>query len=456
MSFIRSLKRKMSKLSDKPAVNTNTQDYADKNFNADTRTEDNIRKNPVVNTITESDLTPDEASESLKQMLLHEWHIEKSNPYDVPSLDTVMKADKMSETDRIWYEAYKKYGNRNHTWQYFRTLHYYYESFLYENIKHWNTREEINQDAHKRYDSGTNQEIKATLSPLYYNGDDPILVGYSCINIITKYTDEKHSQIIEDLHNHISSKSKLINHEYSLGPATEEMEIPWVYQSHDNYSVPDPTNWNIVQKYIQESLTMKANTDSHKFKMIEPLIKRRYISQLYPLLNFDNAEFVTYERLNVYHQIIFHDTNLLDMAMNFGLLKPEERLNFAEKILNKSAEKFGTPTFKVKPTKGLYAGLCSTHIKTFELDSKQTLQEFLKTIVHEDPHRIDWFNPSQGLLGNYYIPLTLLYGSLYVSPKDSFRDYEKNPTEACALRLGDAIGSKLYSAIMAYKQSRQK
>ena len=55
----------------------------------------------------------------------------------IPTLDYIMGFDKMSPTDKIWYEAYKKYGNRNHTWQDFRDMFYGDLNTMQKTVKNW-------------------------------------------------------------------------------------------------------------------------------------------------------------------------------------------------------------------------------------------------------------------------------------------------------------------------------
>ena len=73
----------------------------------------------------------------------------------IPTLDSIMQVDKMSPEDRVFYEAYKKYGNRNHTWQDFKAMFNSDITNMQATIKHWKTWDEINHifsELHKQSD----------------------------------------------------------------------------------------------------------------------------------------------------------------------------------------------------------------------------------------------------------------------------------------------------------------
>ena len=62
----------------------------------------------------------------------------------LPTLDGIMQVDKMSPEDKVFYEAYKKYGNRSHTWQDFKAMFNGDIATMQKTVKHWKTWDEIN------------------------------------------------------------------------------------------------------------------------------------------------------------------------------------------------------------------------------------------------------------------------------------------------------------------------
>ena len=68
-----------------------------------------------------------------------------------PFLDYIMQVEKMSPEDKLFYEAYKKYGNRNHTWQDFKAMFNGDIATMQKTVKHWRTWDEINDALSQAY-----------------------------------------------------------------------------------------------------------------------------------------------------------------------------------------------------------------------------------------------------------------------------------------------------------------
>lgn len=342
--------------------------------------------------------------------------------YDIPSLDSVMGVAKMSETDRIFYEAYKKYGHRTHTWQYFKEMFHGDVKNMQKTVEHWKTWEEINKEAHNRYDSNK----------------DGFSLTVANIRQITNTPKGKPTRIYEL--NELSETQNELQQELFPMPV------------YANYLTYTPELGDLYDSY-HEDLHEIAFDDTKAHHDL----RKKYIYELNKLLDFDNdnGKFVLYERINAYRKIIFESPKLLYMADRFDLLTPEEKLNFAQLILDKSAEVFGTPTYKVVPMpkeKPNTLGTAKDPERIFELSTSfqsktRPLYEFLGTLVHEDSHRIDHYNPNQGLLGAQMQTFMRDYRT-YDAQNDTYR---MNPTEVSAFYLGPSSGNKLASEIENHK-----
>ena len=70
--------------------------------------------------------------------------VSESVKKQIPALDYIMETATMSPTDKIFYEAYKKYGTRNHTWQDFRDMFHGDINLMQRTVRGWKTWDEIN------------------------------------------------------------------------------------------------------------------------------------------------------------------------------------------------------------------------------------------------------------------------------------------------------------------------
>ena len=281
----------------------------------------------------------------------------------IPTLDSIMQVDKMSPEDRVFYEVYKKYGNRNHTWQDFKAMFNSDITNMQATIKHWKTWDEINHnfsELHKQSD------IVRTL-----------MIKYN----IKEFRKSDYKQYKNKFPDLIQAQENF-NTLYRM--------------AHVNYSTFDLEISKIEKQFEKEKATIAPENESKKLDLLA-----RYIHKMSAITDLRNADFVVGERMEIYRDIILSNPQILNMALSFDSLTNTEKTKFATMILNASGREFGTSGNVVSGNENFY----NPFNKTISLNPDRALDEFplfefLRLLAHEDSHRIDHQNPNMGMLGS--------------------------------------------------------
>lgn len=329
----------------------------------------------------------------------------QANKTRTPFLDYIMQIEKMSPEDKLFYEAYKKYGNRNHTWQDFKAMFNDDLDTMYASIKHWKTWDEINAAFHAE------NKIRAIL--IKHNLNPINTQEYEILK--TQYPDLAQADM-----------------EWQAAP-----EI-----SATNYSTFDPEIEKLERKYEKE---LAQITPQDNKSIIE--LNKRYAQEMIALTDLRNRDFIIGERLETYWNIISENKYLFDMAQKFEHLSQKEIDNFAKLIIDASAQKFGvaggfTPSHDGKNT---YShSTKQIRITTNALVESNPLLDFLMILSHEDGHRIDDQNPYYGMLGQR---IMRLQKKIYVSPKNDKELYKTQPTEQSSHYLDTPVAIGLFKKL---------
>ena len=283
--------------------------------------------------------------------------------HQMPTLDSIMQVDKMSPEDKVFYEAYKKYGNRNHTWQDFKAMFNSNIKNMQTTVKHWKTWDEINHifsELHKQSDIVRNLMIKYDIKEF------------------GKSDYQQYKTKFPDL---IQAQEKF-NQLYRM--------------AHVNYSTFDPEIAKIEKQFEKEKAAIAPENESKKLDLLA-----RYIHKMSIATDLRNADFVVGERMEIYKDIILSDPQIMNMALSFDALTIAERTELATMILSASGQKFGTSGKVVSKNENFY----NPFNKTRSLNPDRSLDEFplfefLRLLAHEDSHRIDHQNPNMGMLGS--------------------------------------------------------
>lgn len=291
----------------------------------------------------------------------------------LPTLDSIMQADKMSPEDRVFYEAYKKYGNRNHTWQDFKAMFNGDIATMQATVKHWRTWDEIND----------------ALSQTYY-----------LIPEIKRLIDKYKLETID------VTKPEEFEQYPDLVAVCEEYRK--VYNStHQNYSTFNPQIAKLEQEFEKKAKAIDKNDKKAKIDLIV-----EYLQKMDEYIDLTNGNFVIGERIELYRKIILQDQQILEQAKNFDNLSAIQKIDLARMILNKSAKITGTPTGKVTQDDAIVGPHALTGNQTAgyvpkekeflfraSLLNRYNLWFFLKDLAHEDAHRIDYYNAEYGMIG---------------------------------------------------------
>lgn len=286
----------------------------------------------------------------------------------LPTLNLIMNVDKMSDDDKVFFDAYKKYGNRNHTWQDFKSMFNGNIKQMQKTVKNWHTWDEINDNFHVRN---------------------------KLIALMTKYGINK---ITVDMYksNKDEYKSK-----YPDFAETYEKLLKMPHIPYANYSTFD-TEIAKLEREFEEKIS--------KIPTFNPIAKThlvsKYIKKMSDIIEMRNANFVTGERVERYIDIILSNQQILDMVQNFEQLSKKEIIDLAKLILDASATTYGTAgdVIASKNDSVFYDRKTRTiHLLDDYTGVTQPLALFLKQLAHEDNHRIDHQNPEFGMIGNQII-----------------------------------------------------
>jgi len=333
----------------------------------------------------------------------------------LPTLDGIMQVDKMSPEDKVFYEAYKKYGNRNHTWQDFKAMFNGDIATMQATVKHWRTWDEINDALSQAYD--IIPEIKKLINK--YN--------LKSIDVTKTEEFEQYPDLV--------AVCKKYSELYS-----------GVYQ---NYSTFNPQIAKLEQEFEKKA---KAIDETDKKAKIDLVVE--YIKRFDEYIDLTNGNFVIGERIELYRKIILQDQQILEQAKNFDNLSAVQKIDLARMILNKSAKITGTPTGKVTQDDAIggphalkgnqtagYAHKQKEFLFRADVLERYPLALFLKDLAHEDGHRIDYFNAEYGMIGTQ---LMKFVENNYLNDNEiGVELYKKFATEQSSYYMHDTIAAAL-------------
>lgn len=347
--------------------------------------------------------------------------VNESVQNQVPILDCMMNVKNMSDTDKIWYRAYKKYGNRAHTWQDFKKMFNSDIKTMRQTVKHWQTWKTINIQSSKQ-DSILTKANKLLLAL-------PPEIGKN----ITTY--EELRQFYPDL-----------------------PEAPVFPDTNANYSVFHPE-----LKKLERELAAKLVEISPSDTAARANLVTEYITKIDEFVDLRNADFVACERIENYCKIILKNKRILNLAKKFNTLSEKRKIDLARMFLIKSAIIHGTPepqVFQDDGKDGKNELLAETNggyhsgNQNFFLKGKNkffsTLAGFFKILVHEDTHRIDHLNTDYGMLGPQLTNFSLKNYISYSIVGDDF--YVKYSVEQSAFYF-DSIAGKVLEYVINKQRS---
>lgn len=322
---------------------------------------------------------------------------------NISPLDYIMETDKMSERDQAWYELYKRYGCRNHTWQDFRDMFNNDLGTACKTVKHWMTWDQINATRHQ----ADKLHIKVQSLLRKHNMQAIAEVSY-------KHLEKKYPDLV----------------------AKYEQFLTLYYLATPNYCTYDPKLARIKRKYGD--------------KIAERRPSARYIMEMDKLIDLRNADFVVGERLEKYYRIILCNPeiteNILDDKMSM-----KKKLKLIRKILDGSTRFHGAIHTFVTLDKNLESGgayMISVNEIKFKtsLIRRNSVWDILSLIIHEDTHRIDHNNPDFGMLGAQIMELQ---PKIYIhTKKRSKKLYYKTPVEQIAYFIDNIVGDAIKRSLV--------
>jgi hypothetical protein len=312
---------------------------------------------------------------------------------DVSILDYIMGVENMSERDRVWYDLYKSYGNRNHTWQDFRDM--FNDDIVYacKTLQNWKTWNEINPIRHE-----TSAQILNLLSK-----NNIEFINNQPIGAIRSYLIEAFNNL-----------------------------TPISYNAESNYCTFNPRIAKIQRKY--------------KGKIQNPQCSAKYITELDPLVDLRNADFVIGERIENYLKIILDNPDIIQQIQDCNL-PMNKKICMVRNILDASARIHGSYPSDVilkEPSDNYAAYNRNSNDVSFNesFARKRSLSSMLSSLVHEDNHKIDYTNPDFGLLGSQIMKYEQ---DIYIHKTK--KPYYKRSTEQSSYFIDDIISLAIRKAI---------
>ena len=342
---------------------------------------------------------PDKKIEQRKQT--QERVAKAINQDDFSVLDYLMDVEHMSERNKVWYEIYKRYGSRNHTWQDFRDMFNDNLVDACKTVRNWKTWDQIN---------ALRDEAFRTQIPKLSH----LLKKYN----IHQINDENYQQF---------------ETKYPDLYVTFKTFLTMTYTACPNYCTYNPKVAKLNRKY--------------KGKVQEASECAQFTRKMDKFIDLRNADFVVGERIENYYRILISMPYIV-CQMQDETLPVTRKIEIAHKILNKSAEIHGAPMGPVKPGGhpkyyGTYVLATNSIILHKKYLTPLNLWQALYTIIHEDTHRIDYHNPDIGLLGAQIMELV---PDMYLYHENEL--YFKNPVEQTALYIDNIVWTALQQMIL--------
>ena len=343
---------------------------------------------------------------------------------DIPTLDYIMNVDAMSDTDKIFYEAYKKYGNRNHTWQDFKEMFHGDVATMQKTVKNWRTWDEIN--------------TQAAQTEAYAIKVQKLLQKYN-LDSINDTNMKKYKQDYPDL---VDAFMDWLTH---------------IRRTHPNYSTFDPQVAKLEMDFEKQVKSIAPDDKNGKINLVTD-----YLKQMDELVDLRNGDFVVGERIEMYRKIISKNKQISEQLHNFDNLSGSEKVNLARMILDESAQENGLPRGTIIEDDAPNGPHKLTDAQGAAYDRRRrafifkgsganfsNANRFLKTLAHEDAHRVDFYNPEYGMIGTQ---LMLFVTDNYMNNAAIANElYEKWATEQSSYYLDKTTGAALQYAISHQK-----
>lgn len=363
-----------------------------------------------------------------KTVLNIQKRVSESVKKQVPALDYIMDTANMSPTDKIFYEAYKKYGTRNHTWQDFRDMFNGDVNLMCRTVRGWKTWDEIN-----------------TMSFNFYE-ERKVLLG-----LMKKYN----IQFIDD-DNKDSFKTQYPDLVQQYDKASYLLDL-----SYSNYSTFNPKVSKLIKEFQQKLDTIPESQQKKIMKLFS-----EYIYKFDKYIDLRNADFVVGERIQTYTDIIKNNPIILGLVSNFDFLDSDTKLKLSDRILRKSAEVQGTANCDIVETKtpdtpnkksytvALYNDIDDVFIFNTTCPEFSILDCYLTVLVHEDGHRIDYCNADYGIIGEQFMNF---FSENYLNDDMVSESlYLKQATEQSSYYIDKPIKIALLKTIQENKMSLTK
>ena len=327
-------------------------------------------------------------------------------------LDYLMDVEHMSKSDKAWYELYKQYGNRNHTWQDFRDMFDGDINIAKQTVKNWQTWAQMN--AAKGQTDAFIKKINEMMEKLDIESIDQDLD-----------TGIDYAQIIG------SGPVPLTNFPELHTEVTQLFNIS--SQQPGNYCTYNPEISRINRKFRNKSL----------YSLIT---KARYIFKMNKYVDLRNANFIVGERIENYYKIIQDNPQILHQIQQEELSQ-DENFESLSTLLNQSALAHGCTSCGQTVcgmSRGRFAGYSmKSNVIYF---NRNVIKQFdqsalLRGVIHEDTHRIDDNNPNFGPLGAQITELARK--AILHHPRMYIRVYHKVPMEQSAHFLEPIINAAL-------------
>ena len=331
----------------------------------------------------------------------------------------IVNYDELDEVGKEWYRLWKEYAPSNQTFDDFKKMADGDLAKMQQMSSSWIPRSKrpiINKQINQQL-----EEMSADLRRRYNKWDD-LMMKYN----IDAYP-ENPAELAEIYKQHPDLEQAFRDVEYTREQIKKLNEAQEFY-NNTSYSTYDPefARFNkeideLNERYKQISIYhMQLQIDDPNLNILEyeqyddihrGLFKKReelvtgYQWAIADRFSLKNMENLAQERAQEFKEILENAPDLKQQFTNWNSLTDQERLSASQELLNKYAQKTGTPESVIYPdydTK--WGGYYTPGTQNIHLNPKAitTSEDALDVVSHEHGHHIDGSRPNDGALGEQF------------------------------------------------------
>ncbi len=358
--------------------------------------------------------------------------------------------DALSDTDRQFYELWREYGSRTQTLEDFKKLHNNDLDALRASVQNITPRSEQYKVFHKMREALEKVENALNKQNMSMN-DIPE-------NLAERYLFLKQHPELREIVQEMDDYTQAVDVIYAWDAINDvnSDEVADILRQVEDLRKPIDTEYQSQTAKIWADFDQGRITQSEKDARITEANQRmksrieNEISQIYqPMVatqvKMPTLDAVVEERVVMFANIVDSDSELKQIATNWGTATKKQKTLFAQKVLdqaNKQVLPKGYKHLQIQLTNthddgagGLYNSM--THTISIDPHETHDLSRFMEILAHEHAHAVDDITPTMGALGQQKSKLS---ATIYSSDAD--KGYWSSLTEQSSHKIGPAVANQ--------------